>query len=58
MTKYFHYIYGTKREVMDRVSFNRNYYNVFKVCQEFRQRIEDFQRLKKAKQQAIKKDVK
>ena len=43
---------------MDGVSFNKNYYNIFKVCSDFRQRLTDMQRLKSVKQQVKKKNVK
>jgi hypothetical protein len=44
---------------IDKLQFNKNYYNVFGVCQEFRQRLEDLQRLTKAKkQEKEEKDVK
>lgn len=44
---------------MNKAAFNKNYYNIFKVCTDFRQRLEQLQRLKPNKPQSKrKKDVK
>lgn len=32
---------------MDKVAYNKNYYNIFKVCLDFRQRVKKMQRLSK-----------
>jgi hypothetical protein len=37
------------------INFNQKYYNIFSICQEFRQRLEELQRLRK--QDIKKKDV-